>query len=55
MYVGRVRYAMSKRTDLYVTAAYAKAKNGQLVSLSRDDPGYGTTQRGIVAGIQHRF
>jgi predicted porin len=55
MYVGRVRYAMSKRTDLYVTAAYAKAKNGQLVSLSRDDPGYGTTQRGIVAGVQHRF
>jgi predicted porin len=55
MYVGRVRYALSKRTDLYVTAAYAKAKNGQLVSLSRDDVGYGNNQRGIVAGIQHRF
>jgi predicted porin len=55
MYVARVRYALSKRTDLYVTAAYAKAKNGQLVSLSRDDTGYGNNQRGIVAGIQHRF
>jgi hypothetical protein len=38
-----------------MTAAYAKAKNGQLVSLSRDDVGYGSNQRGIVAGIQHRF
>jgi predicted porin len=55
MYVARARYALSKRTDLYVTAAYAKAKNGQLVSLSRDDQGYGNNQRGLVAGIQHRF
>ena len=55
MYVGRVRYALSKRTDLYLTAAYAKAKNGQVVSLSRDDVGYGNNQRGIVTGIQHRF
>ena len=33
----------------------AKAKHNQLVSLSRDDAGFGDTQRGLIAGIQHRF
>jgi predicted porin len=46
---------MSKRTDLYVAAAYAKAKHGQLVGLSRDDAGLASTQSGVIAGIQHRF
>ncbi|SFU77394.1 porin [Pseudoduganella namucuonensis] len=55
MYVARYRYALSKRTDLYVAAAYAKAKNGQLTGLSRDDAGFDTNQRGVVTGIQHRF
>lgn len=55
MFVARTLYALSKRTDLYVTAAYAKASNGKLVGLSRDDPGFGTTQAGLTAGIQHRF
>jgi predicted porin len=55
MYVLRSLYALSKRTDLYVAAAYAKAKNGKLVSLSRDDPGFASSQSGITAGIQHRF
>jgi predicted porin len=55
MYVGRVLYALSKRTDLYGTVGYAKAKNGKLVSLSRDDAGFGTSQTGLTAGIQHRF
>lgn len=55
MYVGRLRYALSKRTDLYLAAAFAKAKNQQLVSLSRDDAGFADTQRGVTAGIQHRF
>ncbi|MDC8759073.1 porin [Janthinobacterium fluminis] len=55
MYVARLKYALSKRTDLYVAAAYAKAKNGQLVGLSRDDAGLGGSQRGIITGIQHRF
>jgi predicted porin len=50
-----LRHALSRRTDLYVTAADAKAKHGQLVSISRDDPGFADTQRGLVAGIQHRF
>ena len=55
MYVVRGLYALSKRTDLYAAAAYAKSKNGKLVSLSRDDPGFSTAQTGITAGIQHRF
>ena len=55
MYVARYRYALSKRTDLYATLAYAKAQHDQLVGLSRDDPGFGDTQRGAMVGIQHRF
>lgn len=55
MIVGRLRYALSKRTDLYLTGAYAKARHGQLVSLARDEAGFGSTQRSILAGMQHRF
>lgn len=55
LYVARIRHALSKRTDLYVAAAYAKAKNGQLTGLSRDDAGFADTQRGFMTGIQHRF
>lgn len=55
MFVARYRYALSKRTDLYATVAYAKSKHDQLVGLSRDDPGFGDTQRGAIVGIQHRF
>jgi predicted porin len=55
MYSVRGKYALSKRTDLYLSAAYAKAKNGQLVGLSRDDIAFGSSQTGVLAGIQHRF
>jgi predicted porin len=55
MVVARAMYALSKRTDLYLAAAHAKADHGQLVGLSRDDPGFGSTQTGVTAGIQHRF
>ncbi|MET0266028.1 MAG: porin [Duganella sp.] len=55
MYVARYRYALSKRSDLHVSVAYAKARNGQLTGLSRDDAGYGNTQRGVTVGMQHRF
>ncbi|MES2024138.1 MAG: porin [Pseudomonadota bacterium] len=51
----RAKYALSKRTDLYLSGAYAKAKNGLLTGLSRDDAGFGNNQRGVTAGIQHRF
>jgi predicted porin len=55
LYVLRGMYALSKRTDLYLTGGYARADHGQLVGLSRDDPGFRDTQAGITAGIQHRF
>jgi predicted porin len=55
MYVGRVRYAIGKRTDLYALAAYAKAKHNQLVSLSRDDAGFDSNQKNVSVGIQVRF
>jgi predicted porin len=55
MLVARGVYALSKRTDLYLAAAHVKGKHGQLVGLSRDDAGFGTSQSGVTAGIQHRF
>ncbi|MFZ1180660.1 MAG: porin [Herbaspirillum sp.] len=55
MYSLRLKYALSKRTDLYASAAYAKAKNGKTVGLSRDDAGYDDSQRGLTLGMQHRF
>lgn len=55
MLVLRAMYTLSKRTVLYVSAAHARADHGQLVGLSRDDPGFGSTQSGVTAGIQHRF
>jgi predicted porin len=55
MTVARALYALSKRTDLYLAAAHVSGKNGQLVGLSRDDAGFGTSQTGITAGIQHRY
>jgi predicted porin len=55
MIVARMLYAMSKRTDLYLVGGHVKGKNGQLVGLSRDDAGFGTSQSGVTAGIQHRF
>jgi predicted porin len=51
----RYKYAMSKRTDLYASLARASASNGKLVSVSRDDAGFDTTQTGLTLGIQHRF
>lgn len=51
----RAMYALSPRTVLYLSAARARAGDGQTISLSRDDEGYGSTQRGVTAGIQHRF
>jgi predicted porin len=55
MIVARAMLALSKRTDLYLSAARASARNGQPVGLSRDEPGAASTQAGITAGIQHRF
>lgn len=51
----RANYALSKRTNLYATTAHARGKNDQLVSLSRDDAGFGSTQTGVSIGMQHRF
>jgi predicted porin len=55
LFVLRLRHALSKRTDLYLVAARASTAQGRAVSLSRDDTGFGDVQRGLVAGIQHRF
>lgn len=55
MYVARASYALSKRTALYTVGAYAKAKHGQLVSLSREDVGFDSDMRSLQVGINHRF
>lgn len=55
MFVARAMLNLSKRTWLYLSAAHARARHGQLVGLSRDEPGFGDTQSGVTAGIQHRF
>jgi len=55
MLVGRAMYSLSKRVWLYASVAHAKADHGQLVGLSRDDPGFGSTQTGVTTGIQYRF
>jgi predicted porin len=61
MYVLRAKYALSKRTDLYAVTAYAKAKNGQAVGLTRDASadggvtGFSDRQTGVMLGVQHRF
>jgi predicted porin len=51
----RAQYALSKRTVLYAAGAFALAKHGRNVSVSRDVAGYASTQVGVTAGIQQRF
>lgn len=51
----RAQYNLSKRTMAYLSAGYAKARNGQNVSVSRDLVGYANNQVGVTAGLQHRF
>jgi predicted porin len=51
----RAQYALSKRTVLYASGAFALAKHGNNVSVSRDAVGYASTQVGVTAGIQQRF
>jgi predicted porin len=55
LFVVRLMNALSKRTDLYLSIGHVSGKNGQLTGLSRDDAGYGGSQNGVTAGIQHRF
>jgi predicted porin len=51
----RAQYNLSKRSMAYLSAGYAKARNGQNVSVSRDNIGYANNQVGVTAGLQHRF
>jgi predicted porin len=61
MFVLRAKYSLSKRTNLYATAARARARNGVPVGVSRDNSedggvtGFGSHQTGVLLGIQHRF
>ncbi|MGX4641406.1 porin [Massilia sp. SYSU DXS3249] len=55
MAVARLRYALSRRTDLYAVGARARSKGGARVSLARDEIGHGDSQASVLLGIQHRF
>jgi predicted porin len=61
MLVLRLKYTLSKRTNLYATAAHAKANGGVPVGVSRDNnedggvTGFSDHQTGVLVGIQHRF
>jgi len=61
MFVFSARYAFSKRTFVYATAAHVKAKDGGLAGLTRDstedggNTGFSNHQTGLVLGLQHRF
>ncbi|MFZ6751105.1 porin [Undibacterium sp. Ren11W] len=55
MFVARAKYALSKRTDIYVAGAYAKGRNDKIVGVSRDDAAFGTSQNSFTVGMQHRF
>lgn len=57
MYAARVKYAMSPRTSLYLTGAYAFVKNSQPVGVSNSVNSYSENgaQVGINMGVTHRF
>jgi predicted porin len=55
MYVARYRYALSKRTDLYTTVALCQGEERPAGRPVARRSGFATTQRGLTAGIQHRF
>jgi predicted porin len=61
MFVFRTKYALSKRSSLYATAAHAKARNGVPVGVSRDSSedggvtGFSDHQNALMLGFQHRF
>jgi len=55
LYSVRLQYALSKRSLAYLSAGYANARHGQLVSVSRDFVGFAGNQVGVMGGLQHRF
>ena len=54
-YKPEVIFCHHEEISVAVAHGYAKAKNNKLVSLSRDDAGFASTQRGVTLGMQHRF
>jgi len=57
MYAARIKYAMSPRTSLYLTGAYAVVKNSQPAGVSNSVNSYSENgaQVGINLGMTHRF
>lgn len=55
--VGTLDYALSKRTDGYLTLGYVKNKDGSRVGLNgiQTSIGPGMNQLGVVAGVRHKF
>ncbi|PXW17667.1 porin [Paraburkholderia caballeronis] len=59
MSVLSAQYALSKRTSLYATVAYAQATryaNGQFTPVgTTDDTAFGSNQTGVTIGMFHKF
>ncbi|MFC5473250.1 porin [Paraherbaspirillum soli] len=49
------KYALSKRTILYVSSAYARTRNNNLVSVSPYQDGFSSSQTRVAGGMQHWF
>lgn len=59
LYVARVKYALSKRTSVYASAAFLSNKglaaNGVDGGSPDTNPSAGNNQTGLMAGIRHNF
>lgn len=60
LFVGFANYAFSKRTDVYLSAAYTKNKNGSALGAGQGAAGWGNTDPGMNqfaanVGVRHKF
>ena len=63
MFAASASYVLSKRTDVYFNAAFARNKNGSELGLNGFNATTGApnsvipgrNQTGVVAGVRHRF
>lgn len=56
LFIALLDYALSKRTDLYLTGAYALNRNGSALAVgSGNTVQPGSNQTGVLLGMRHKF
>lgn len=56
LFIALADYALSKRTDIYLTAAYALNRNGSSLAVgSGNTVQAGSNQTGVLIGMRHKF